>query len=98
VKRIRLLQHLQRHGCLLKREGGSHSIWRNPVTNEMQSIPTARLVRTSREKFAGNCRFLSRVKDYSAVTLLTSRPSDILFQQTTALLEKLPAQNGVHLG
>jgi predicted RNA binding protein YcfA (HicA-like mRNA interferase family) len=39
VKRIRLLQHLQRHGCVLKREGGSHSIWRNPVTNEIQAIP-----------------------------------------------------------
>jgi mRNA interferase HicA len=39
VKRTRLLQHLQRHGCVLKREGGSHSIWRNPATNEIQAIP-----------------------------------------------------------
>jgi predicted RNA binding protein YcfA (HicA-like mRNA interferase family) len=34
-----MLRHLQRHGCVLKREGGSHSIWRNPVTNEIQAIP-----------------------------------------------------------
>jgi mRNA interferase HicA len=39
VKRSKLLQHLQRHGCVLKREGGSHSIWRNPKTNEIQAIP-----------------------------------------------------------
>jgi len=39
VKRTRLLQHLQRHGCALKREGGSHSIWRNPKSNEIQAIP-----------------------------------------------------------
>jgi mRNA interferase HicA len=23
----------------MKREGGSHSIWRNPATNEIQAIP-----------------------------------------------------------
>jgi mRNA interferase HicA len=39
VKRTKPLQHLQRHGCVLKREGGSHSIWRNPQTNEIQAIP-----------------------------------------------------------
>jgi mRNA interferase HicA len=39
MKRSELLQHLQRHGCVLKREGGSHSIWRNPKTNEIQAIP-----------------------------------------------------------
>jgi len=36
---LRLLQHLQRRGCVLKRQGGCHSIWRNPVTNEIQAIP-----------------------------------------------------------
>jgi mRNA interferase HicA len=39
MKRTKLLQHLQQHGCVLKREGGSHSIWRNPQTNEIQAIP-----------------------------------------------------------
>jgi mRNA interferase HicA len=39
MKRVKLLQHLQRLGCVLKREGGSHSLWRNPQTNEMQAIP-----------------------------------------------------------
>ncbi|PYI97539.1 MAG: addiction module toxin, HicA family [Verrucomicrobia bacterium] len=32
-------QHLRRHGCVLKREGGGHSIWRNPQTNEIQAVP-----------------------------------------------------------
>jgi mRNA interferase HicA len=39
MRRTKLLQHLQRHGCVLKREGGRHSLWRNPQTNEMQAIP-----------------------------------------------------------
>jgi len=39
MKRTKLLQHLQQHGCVLKREGASHSIWRNPQTNEIQAIP-----------------------------------------------------------
>ena len=30
MKRRALLRHLQEHGCVLVREGGSHSIWGNP--------------------------------------------------------------------
>jgi len=52
---------LQRHGCTLKGEGGSHSIWRNPKTNEIQAIPRhTEIGEISREKFAGNYRCLSR--------------------------------------
>jgi hypothetical protein len=29
VKRGDLLRHLRRHGCYLKREGSSHSLWCN---------------------------------------------------------------------
>jgi mRNA interferase HicA len=34
-----LLRHLRRHGCVLKREGGSHSIWTNPRTGEIEAVP-----------------------------------------------------------
>jgi hypothetical protein len=62
VKRIRLLQLLQRHGCVLKGEGGSHSIWRNPVTNKTRQFHgIVRSARTSLEKFAGSYRFLIRI-------------------------------------
>jgi mRNA interferase HicA len=39
VKRSSLLQHLRRHGCYLKREGSSHSLWSNPATGAVQAIP-----------------------------------------------------------
>jgi mRNA interferase HicA len=57
VKRTKLLQHLQRHGCVLKREGGSHSIWRNPHTNKIQAIPRhSEIGESLARKFAGNYR------------------------------------------
>jgi len=33
------LQHLRRHGCTLKREGVSHSLWQNPLTGRVEAIP-----------------------------------------------------------
>jgi predicted RNA binding protein YcfA (HicA-like mRNA interferase family) len=39
VKRGDLLRHLRQHGCVLKREGGSHSIWLNPATGASETIP-----------------------------------------------------------
>jgi len=39
VKRSSLLQHLRRHGCSLKREGASHSLWTNPGTGAVEAIP-----------------------------------------------------------
>jgi predicted RNA binding protein YcfA (HicA-like mRNA interferase family) len=30
---------LRRHGCYLKREGGSHSLWTNPATGAVESVP-----------------------------------------------------------
>jgi hypothetical protein len=32
VKRSSLLRYLRQHGCVLKREGASHSLWTNPAT------------------------------------------------------------------
>lgn len=34
-----LLRHLRRHGCVLKREGASHSLWMNPRTGHVEAVP-----------------------------------------------------------
>jgi mRNA interferase HicA len=39
VKRSALLRHLRKHGCILKREGRSHSLWVNPQTGHMEAVP-----------------------------------------------------------
>jgi mRNA interferase HicA len=39
VKRGDLLRHLRKHGCHLKREDRSHSLWTNPATGALEAIP-----------------------------------------------------------
>ncbi len=39
MKRNKFLQYLRRHGCVLLREGRSHSWWHNPVLNKRSAIP-----------------------------------------------------------
>ncbi|HXB57003.1 MAG TPA: type II toxin-antitoxin system HicA family toxin [Vicinamibacteria bacterium] len=39
MKRGDLLRHLRQHGCYLKREGASHSLWCNPTTGQVEAIP-----------------------------------------------------------
>ena len=39
MKRSSLLQHLRRHGCVLKREGAAHSLWTNPATGAVEAVP-----------------------------------------------------------
>lgn len=39
MKRTALLRHLRKHGCVLKREGRSHSLWMNPETGELEAVP-----------------------------------------------------------
>jgi predicted RNA binding protein YcfA (HicA-like mRNA interferase family) len=39
MKRNALLRHLRRHGCYLKREGRSHSLWTNPRTGNVEAVP-----------------------------------------------------------
>ena len=34
-----LLRYLRRHGCYLKREGHSHSLWINPQTGRVEAVP-----------------------------------------------------------
>ncbi|HEX7010969.1 MAG TPA: type II toxin-antitoxin system HicA family toxin [Phycisphaeraceae bacterium] len=45
MKRTKLLQHLQRHGCQLDREGTRHSLWVNPTTGAIQAIPRHREIK-----------------------------------------------------
>ncbi|GAA3964639.1 type II toxin-antitoxin system HicA family toxin [Hymenobacter antarcticus] len=39
MKRRDLLRHLEQHGCVLKREGGSHSVFFNPVLRTVSAVP-----------------------------------------------------------
>ncbi|HEB78292.1 MAG TPA: type II toxin-antitoxin system HicA family toxin [Methylothermaceae bacterium] len=39
MKRRALIRHLLRHGCEQVREGSRHSIWRNPVTGDLTTVP-----------------------------------------------------------
>jgi len=39
MKREALLRRLRRHGCDLKGEGRSHSLWSNPTSGRVETIP-----------------------------------------------------------
>jgi hypothetical protein len=39
MKRRELEKRLRLAGCFLKREGGSHSLWINPRTGVVESLP-----------------------------------------------------------
>lgn len=39
MKRRDLLRHLTSHGCVILREGGSHSWWCNPFLNKRSAVP-----------------------------------------------------------
>jgi len=39
MNRGALLRHIRRHGCFLKREGRSHSLWCNPSTGAVEAVP-----------------------------------------------------------
>ena len=39
MKRKELERQLRRAGCVLKREGTSHSLWVNPRTGVMEAVP-----------------------------------------------------------
>lgn len=50
MKRRALLGHLQAHGCVSVREGGSHSIWSNPQTGRKESIRQHSEIKKARER------------------------------------------------
>ncbi|MDY7017674.1 MAG: type II toxin-antitoxin system HicA family toxin [Nitrospirota bacterium] len=39
MKRVALLKHLQKFGCMFLREGGKHSWWHNPASNKRSAVP-----------------------------------------------------------
>lgn len=39
MKRKELIRHLDKYGCIFIREGGNHTIYKNPVSGKMTSIP-----------------------------------------------------------
>jgi mRNA interferase HicA len=45
MKGRKLLQYLQQHGCVLKREGGSHEIQAIPRHNEVSDILARKICR-----------------------------------------------------
>jgi predicted RNA binding protein YcfA (HicA-like mRNA interferase family) len=42
VKRTDLIRHLEQHGCLLLREGGSHSVYVNRAARKTSTVPRHR--------------------------------------------------------
>jgi len=45
MKRIDLIRHLERSGCVLFREGGRHSIYKNREKGQMTSVPRHREIK-----------------------------------------------------
>ena len=45
MKRIDLIRHLESHGCILFREGGKHSIYKNPKNGVMTAVPRHREIK-----------------------------------------------------
>ena len=39
MKRTALLRQLRKNGCILKREGGKHSLWTNLQTGAVEAVP-----------------------------------------------------------
>jgi mRNA interferase HicA len=39
VKRVKLEEHLRRHGCHFNHRGGKHDIWINPASGRDAPIP-----------------------------------------------------------
>ncbi len=45
MKRRVLIRHLADHGCALDREGGNHSIYRNPANGRCAAVPRHREIK-----------------------------------------------------
>lgn len=42
MKRVDLIRHLMRHGCVLLREGGSHPVFVNRAASKSSTVPRHR--------------------------------------------------------
>jgi predicted RNA binding protein YcfA (HicA-like mRNA interferase family) len=47
MKRADLVRHLERHGCVFVREGGNHTIYKNPANGSFSSVPRHREIKES---------------------------------------------------
>ena len=56
MKRRFLLKHLNRHGCIIVREGGKHTIVKNPTTGAESQVPRHREIKTATSR--GICKDL----------------------------------------
>lgn len=45
MKLADLERHLRRQGCSLYREGGAHSVWINPFSRKLSSVPRHREIK-----------------------------------------------------
>lgn len=45
MKRRDLIKHLENHGCYLDREGGNHSIYRNPANSRCAAVSRHREIK-----------------------------------------------------
>ena len=45
MKLADLERHLRRHGCAFYREGGAHTVWINPATRKITSVPRHREIK-----------------------------------------------------
>lgn len=45
MKRTELIRHLARHGCEFMREGGSHTLYRNPSNGALTTVPRHRTIK-----------------------------------------------------
>jgi len=39
VKRMKLIKHLEIHSCIISREGGKHSLFKNTKKNKYSTVP-----------------------------------------------------------
>jgi mRNA interferase HicA len=45
MKRVELIRHLEKHGCVFEREGGEDTVYRNPANNRKTAVPRHREIR-----------------------------------------------------
>ena len=45
MKRVDLIRHLEKHGCRLLREGGSHSVYVNTEARKVSTVPRHREIK-----------------------------------------------------
>ncbi len=44
MKRVDLMRHLEEQGCVLLRDRGKHTVYVNPVNNQVTAVPRHREV------------------------------------------------------